>query len=79
MDGIHRAKVSKRGITERKRAKIEIPYLNAHLYINMNSQFTYLISRKSFKRSRKSSDNELFLIKTSKGCNPAIRGHIQKW
>ena len=36
MDGEHCAKVSKRGITERKRAKIENPYLNAHLHINMN-------------------------------------------
>ena len=37
MDGILWAKVPKRGITERKRAKVENPYLNAHLYINMNS------------------------------------------
>ena len=28
MEGIYWAKVSKRGITERKRAKIENPYLN---------------------------------------------------
>ena len=26
----------KRGITDRKRAKIENPYLNSHLHINMN-------------------------------------------
>ena len=38
MDDKHWAKVSKRGITERKRAKIENPDLNAHLQINMNSQ-----------------------------------------
>ena len=31
--------------------------------------FTYLISSKSFKRSRRSSDNELFLMRTSKGRN----------
>ena len=37
MDGKYWAKVSKRGITEKKRAKIENPYLNAHLHINMNS------------------------------------------
>ena len=37
MDGKHWAKVSKRGITEQKRAKIENPYLNAHLQININS------------------------------------------
>ena len=37
MDGKHLAKVSKRDITERKRAKTENPYLNAHLHINMNS------------------------------------------
>ena len=37
MDGKHWAKVSKRGITERERAKIENPYLNVHLHINMNS------------------------------------------
>ena len=37
MVGKHWAKVSKRGITERKRAKIENPYLNAHLHISMIS------------------------------------------
>ena len=36
-DGKYWAKVSKKGITERKRAKIENPYLNAHLNINMIS------------------------------------------
>ena len=36
MDGKHLENVSKRAITERKRAKIENPYLNAHLHINMN-------------------------------------------
>ena len=36
MNGKYWAKVSIRGITERKRAKIENPYLNAHLHINMN-------------------------------------------
>ena len=41
MDGKHWAKVSKRGITELKRAKIEKPYLNAHLYINMNSHIYF--------------------------------------
>ena len=41
MGGKHWAKVSKRGMTERKRAKAENPYLNAHLHINMklNIQF----------------------------------------
>ena len=33
------AKVSKRGITERKGDKIENPYLNAHLHIDMNLHF----------------------------------------
>ena len=33
--------VSKRGITERKRAKIENTYLNAHLHINMNSHIYF--------------------------------------
>ena len=37
MDGKHSAKVSKRGITMRKSAKIEKPYLTAHLNINLNS------------------------------------------
>ena len=41
MDGKYWAKVSKRGITERKRAKIENPYLNAHLHINMNSHIYF--------------------------------------
>ena len=36
MDGKQWTKISKRGITERKRAKIENPYLNVHVYINMN-------------------------------------------
>ena len=36
MDGKHWAKVSKRGITERKRLIIENAYLNAHLHINMH-------------------------------------------
>ena len=36
MDGKHWANVSKRGITGRKRAKIENPYLNAHLHINIS-------------------------------------------
>ena len=35
------AKVSKRGITERKRIKIENPYLNAYLHINMNSHIYF--------------------------------------
>ena len=35
------AKVSKRGITERKRVKIENPYLNAHLHINMISHVDF--------------------------------------
>ena len=52
------AKVSKRGITKRKRAKIENPYLNVHLHINMNSHIYFQI--KSFKRSRRSCDNEFF-------------------
>ena len=37
----HRVKVSKRGITERKRTKIENPYLNAHLHINMISHIYF--------------------------------------
>ena len=41
MDGKHWAKVSKKGITVRKRAKIENPYLNAHLHINMNSHIYF--------------------------------------
>ena len=41
MDGKHWAKVSKRGITERKKVKIENPYLNAHLHININSHIYF--------------------------------------
>ena len=41
MDGKQWTKISKRGITERKRAKIENPYLNMHLYINMNSHIYF--------------------------------------
>ena len=39
--GKHSAKVSKRGITERKWAKIENPYLIAHLHNNMNSHISF--------------------------------------
>ena len=41
MDGKHWTKVSKRGITEGKRAKIENPHLIAHLHINMNSHIYF--------------------------------------
>ena len=41
MNGKYWAKVSNRGITERKRAQIENPYLNAHLHINMNSHIYF--------------------------------------
>ena len=37
----HWAKLSKRGITESKRAKIANPYLNAHLHINMISHIYF--------------------------------------
>ena len=41
VDGKCWTKVSKRGITERKRVKIENPYLNVHLHINMNSHIYF--------------------------------------
>ena len=41
MNGKYWAEVSKRGITERKRAQIENPYLNVHLHINMNSHICF--------------------------------------
>ena len=41
MDGDNWAKVSKRSITERKRAKMENPYLNAHLHINVKHIFNF--------------------------------------
>ena len=41
MDGKYWAKVSKRGITEKKRDKIESLYLNAYLHINMNSHIYF--------------------------------------
>ena len=41
MNGKYWAKVSKRGITVRKSAKIENPYLNVHLHINMNSHIYF--------------------------------------
>ena len=34
-------KYKKRGITEKKRDKIENPYLNAYLHINMNSHIYF--------------------------------------
>ena len=62
MDGKYWAKVSKRGITEKKRDKIENTYLDAYLHININSQI--FIFKKIFKGSRRSSDNELLLMRT---------------
>ena len=41
MNGKYWAKVSKRRITERKRARIKNPYLNAHLHIIMNSHIYF--------------------------------------
>ena len=41
MNGKYWAKVSKRGITERKRVKMENSYLNAHLHIKINSHFYF--------------------------------------
>ena len=41
MNGKYWAKVSKRRIIERKEAKIENPYLNAYLHINMNSHIYF--------------------------------------
>ena len=41
MDGKHWANASKRRLRERKRAKFENPYLNAHLHINMNSHIYF--------------------------------------
>ena len=41
MNGKYWGKVSKRGITKRKRANIENPYLNAHLHININSHIYF--------------------------------------
>ena len=41
MDGKYWAKVSKRGITEEKRDKIENHYLNPYLHINMNSHIYF--------------------------------------
>ena len=40
-DGKYWANESKGEITERKRAKIENPYLNVHLHINMNSHIYF--------------------------------------
>ena len=41
MDGKYWAKVSKRGISEKKRYKIENPYLNAYLHINIISNIYF--------------------------------------
>ena len=41
MDGKFWARVSKRGITEKKRDKIENPYLIGYLHINMNSHIYF--------------------------------------
>ena len=49
------------------------------MLIYISYEFTYSLTRKSFKKSRRSSDNGLFLVRNSKGNNPAIRGQIKKW
>ena len=41
MNGKYWAKVSKWGITKKKVATTENPYLNAHLHINMNSHIYF--------------------------------------
>ena len=41
MDGKYWAKVSKRGITEKKRNKIRNPYLNAYLHNNETSHIYF--------------------------------------
>ena len=41
MDGKYWAKVSNRGITEKKKDEIKNPYPYAHLHINMNSHIIY--------------------------------------
>ena len=41
MNGKYWAKVSKRGITERKRAQIENHSLTVHLHININSHIYF--------------------------------------
>ena len=41
VDGKYWAKVSKKGITDKKKDKIENPYLNAYLHINMNSHIYF--------------------------------------
>ena len=43
-------KYQKGEITERKRAKIENPYLNAHLHINMNSHIYFQKILQAFLR-----------------------------
>ena len=43
VNGKYWAKVSKRGITEKKRDEIENLYLNAHLHINMKSHIYFLM------------------------------------
>ena len=47
MVGKYWGKSIKTGITERKRAKIENPYLNAHLHINMNSHIYFQVNPSS--------------------------------
>ena len=64
MDGRHWAKVSKRRITERKRLKLKTLTL---MRIYNQYDFIYLFSRKSFKRSWRSSDNEFFSNENLKG------------
>ena len=47
-------------------------------YSSYQYEFTYLMSKKFFERSRRSRDYEFFLMRTSNGRNPAISGQIKK-
>ena len=63
-------KVPKRGITVGKRAEIEtITFMHNFISICVYN----LISRKSFERSKRSSDKSVFLLKTLKGQNLALK------
>ena len=56
--------------------KIENSYLNVHLHININSHI--LFQENPSNGLGGVAITNFFLMRTSKGHNPAIRGHIKK-
>ena len=60
-----------------KKLKLESPYLNAHLHINMNSHIQF--HENPLNGLGGVAITNFFLMRISKGRKPALRGQIKKW